>query len=202
MSEEFEKLDSPLIVHKETDASYHETANIDVISTTNKAEENETNLVRHRFRKKKKKSKAPYFILLIVIIVSVLCGLYFSGVIGNKERNTTEPATNKTYAEVPENRFEGIITVKGTYIFFEGEEVEGTADLERTLKYLDKGTTFVIQDEDAEQVLLYQEIIPLLDKYEINHEEPKYIISSGLHSKYEKTESTSSASTQSASNIN
>ena len=28
MSEEFEKLDSPLVVHKETDASYHETANI------------------------------------------------------------------------------------------------------------------------------------------------------------------------------
>ena len=191
MSEEFEKLDSPLVVHKETDASYHETANINVISATNKTEVNSTNLVRHRFRKKKKKSKAPYFILLIVIIIAVLCGLYFSGVIGNKEANTTEKPTNKTYVEVPENRFEGIITVKGTYIFFEGDEVDGTADLERILKYLDADTTFVIQDEDAEQVLLYQEIIPLLDKYEIKHEDPKYIISSGLTSKYEKTDTAS-----------
>lgn len=202
MSEEFEKLDSPLVVHKETDASYLETANIDVMSTVKKADENKSNLVRHRFKKKKKKSKIPYFILSVVILISVLCGLYFSGVIGNKETNTTEPSTKKTYAETPENRFEGIITIKGSYIFFEGEEVDGTAELERILKYLDTDTVFVIQDEEADSVLLTEEIIPLLEKYGIQHGEPKFIISSGLKSKYEKTENHSSASSEKASNNN
>ena len=185
MSEEFEKLDSPLIVHKETDASYHETANIDVISTVNRVEENTSNLVRHRFRKVKKKSKAPWVILVIVVIIAVLCGLYFGGVIGNKNEGETESSTKKTYVETPENRFEGVITIKGTYIFFEGEEVDGTEELERIIKYLDSNQEFVIQDEDAEQVLLYQEIIPLLDQYKVKHGDPKYIISSGLTSKFE-----------------
>lgn len=202
MSEEFGKLDSPLVVHKETDASYLETANIDVVSTAKKIEENKTSLVRHRFKKNKKKSKLPYFILLIVVIASVLCGLYFGGVIGNKEENTTEKPTNKTYAEIPENRYEGIITIKGTYIFFEGEELNDTAELERKLKYLDTNTTFVIQDEDADSVLLSQEIIPLLDKYGVKHEEPKFIISSGLKSKYEKTSDNTSAASESTSGTN
>lgn len=202
MSDELEKLDSPLVVHKETDASYHETANIDIISTTNKVEENTTNLVRHRFRKKKKKKGKIllYLILFIVIIVSVLCGLYFSGVIGNKEEKTTEPSTDKTYVSVPENKFEGVITVKGSYIFFEGEEIDGVAELERVVKYLDTNTAFVIQDEEADPVLLSQEIIPLLDKYSIKHDEPKFIISSGLISKYEKTESNPSAESTSSKN--
>lgn len=202
MSEEFEKLDSPLVVHKETDASYLETANIDIVSTAKKIEENKTSLVRHRFKKNKKKSKLPYFLLLIVVIASVLCGLYFGGVIGNKEENTTEKPTNKTYAEIPENRYEGIITIKGTYIFFEGEELNDTAELERKLKYLDTNTTFVIQDEDADSVLLSQEIIPLLDKYGVKHEEPKFIISSGLKSKYEKTSDNTSAASESTSGTN
>ncbi|MDE5604841.1 MAG: hypothetical protein K2I73_04575 [Eubacterium sp.] len=187
MSEEFEKLDSPLVVHKETDASYLETTNMDAMSVVTHSEGNAPNLVRHRFKKVKKKSKAPWIILTIVIIVGLICGLYFSGVIGNRNERTTESTTKKVYVEIPENRYEGIITVKGTYIFFEGEELEGTAELERRIKYLDAQTEFVIQDEEADQVLLSQEIIPLLDQYEIKHDEPKFIISSGLHSKYEKT---------------
>ncbi|MDE5669861.1 MAG: hypothetical protein K2I14_00125 [Eubacterium sp.] len=202
MSEEFEKLDSPLVVHKESDASYLETANIDVMSTSGKTDENKTNLVRHRFKKTKKKSKLPYVILLLVIIVSVVCALYFSGVIGNREENTTENTTNKTYAEVTENRFEGVITVKGTYIFFEGEEIDDMAALERILKYLDTDTTYVIQDEEADSVLLTQEIIPLLDKYGIKHGEPTFIISSGLKSKYEKAAETSSSASESTSAAN
>lgn len=187
MSEEFEKLDSPLVVHKETDASYLETANMDVMSVVTHSEGNTPNLVRHRFKKVKKKSKAPWIILTVVIIVGLLCGLYFSGVIGNRNERTTETTTKKAYVEIPENRFEGIITVKGTYIFFEGEELDGTAELERRIKYLDDNTEFVIQDEEANAVLLSQEIIPLLDQYKIKHGEPLFIISSGLHSKYEKT---------------
>lgn len=202
MSEEFEKLDSPLVVHKETDASYLETANMDVMSTVNRTEENSTNLVRHRFKKVKKKSKAPWFILIIVVIIAVLCGLYFGGVIGNRQETPTEKTTKKTYLETSENKFEGIITVKGTYIFFEGEEIDGTSELERIIKYLDTDVTFTIQDEEAEPVLLSQEIIPLLDKYGIKHGEPKYIISSGLVSKYETTANSSSFSAESSSAVN
>lgn len=60
MSEEFEKLDSPLVVHKETDASYLETANIDIVSTAKKIEENKTSLVRHRFKRIKEKQIALF----------------------------------------------------------------------------------------------------------------------------------------------
>lgn len=197
MSEEFEKLDSPLVVHKETDASYLETANKDALSVSN-AEEKEAsaNLVRHRFRRVKKRRKAPWFILVVVIIVAVVCGLYFSGVIGNRKETPTEPTTKGSYLDVTENKFENVITVKGTYIFFEGEELSGTEDLERSIKYLDTTVTLTVQDEEADPVFLYEEIIPLLDDYKLKHEE-KMIISSGLKSKYE-TESTTVPASSSA----
>lgn len=196
MSEEFEKLDSPLVVHKETDASYHETANIEVATATNQTGDNTANLVRHRFKKVKKKRKAPWFIFILVVIVAVICGLYFGDVIGNPEEKQTESTTNGGYLDTSVNRFEGVITVKKTYIFFEGEEINGTEELERNLKYLDKNTTLVIQDEEADSVFLDQEIIPLLKKYEIKYEGPKFIISSGLISRYEKTESKPTAAVE------
>lgn len=49
------KLDSPLVVHKITDASYQETANeVDVDFTHNESEAAAT-LERHRYRKVKKR---------------------------------------------------------------------------------------------------------------------------------------------------
>lgn len=188
MSEEFEaeKLDSPLVVHKQTDASYHETANHIDAASTHEQENNTSNLVRHRFKRVKRRRKAPYIIIALVIIAAVLCGLYYGGVIGNRKENITQPSTTQPYVEITENKFEGIITVKKTYIFFEGEELNNLEELERKIKYLDAGTKFVVQDEDADGVLLNDEILPLLKQYGIDYGDgPKFIVSSGLKSEYE-----------------
>ena len=77
MSDEFEeeKLDSPLVVHKVTDASYYEAANSMDVDITHVEESKSTTLERHRFRRVKKRRKSPYVILVIVIIIAVVCGL-------------------------------------------------------------------------------------------------------------------------------
>ena len=51
-----ERLDSPLVVHKVTDASYHETEKIIDVNATHE-EEPAATLERHRFRKEKKSSR-------------------------------------------------------------------------------------------------------------------------------------------------
>lgn len=204
MAEEFDikNLDSPLVVHKESDASYSETAgcaDIEMIHTEN-AET--SNLVRHRFRKtKKRRKKAPFVILVLVIIVAVISGLYFGGVIGKKNEIKPETSSSRGYIEVTENKFEGIITVKRSFIFFEGEEIDGIEELKRKIKYLDAGTKFTIQDEDADPTLLDNEILPLLKESGIEYDGPNYIISSGLKSKYE-TEISKAAASESNSEAN
>ena len=101
----------------------------------------------------------------------------------NPEETTAPQATESTSSS---NRFEGIITVKGTSIFFEGEEVDGIEGLTREIKYLDPGTEFIVQDEDADPTFLGEEVLPLLNEYGIKYEE-RFVISSGLMSKYETT---------------
>lgn len=197
MSEEFEveKLDSPLIVHKATDASYSAAANAVEVEATH-TDDKSANLVRHRFRRVKRRSKAPYFIIAAVVIVAVFCGLYFGGVIGNREEPTEPDTSSSGYLESTTNRFSGIITIKGSYVFFEGEEVNGIEGLERRVKYLDAGTEFVVQDEDADPDFLNDEILPILSNYGIKYE-VSMVISSGLKSQYEAdTEAQSSASSE------
>ncbi len=188
MSEKFdaERLDSPLVVHKKTDASYLENAGDVNAPAAEKCENNQSNLVRHRFRRVKRRRKAPYIILAAVIIAAVLVGLYYGGIIGSRNQESETQTTSRPYIEVTENKFEGIITVKKTYIFFEGEEMNNLEELERKVKYLDEGTKFVVQDEDADPILLNEEILPLLKENGIDYGEgPKYILSSGLKSKSE-----------------
>lgn len=194
MSVEFddERLDSPLVVHKITDASYVETANKVEVEITH-SEENNSTLERHRFKKVKKKKKWPYFLIIVVIIVAVICGLYYGGVFGGDEnKNTTAPTKESTTSV--EDRFKNVITVKGTYIFFEGEEVEGINGLTRKIKYLDPSTPLTVQDESADPVFISEEVLALLDSYGLKYE-TKYIISSGLISKYETTAAATTAST-------
>ena len=185
MSAEFEeeRLDSPLVVHKITDASYHETTNMADADQTHG--EDGATLERHRFRRVKKKKKWPYFLMFTVVIVAVVCALYYSGVISPQEPDTTEPPTTEppSTTSVAE-RFKNVITVKGTYVFFEGEEVDGLNGLEREIKYLDTSIQFTIQDESADQLFLSEEVIPLLESYGFKYE-TKFIISSGLKSQYE-----------------
>lgn len=185
MSAEFEeeRLDSPLVVHKITDASYHETTNMAEAEQTHG--EDGVTLERHRFRKVKKKKKWPYFLMFTVVIVALLCALYYSGVIKPQEKDTTAPSTTEPPSTTSvADRFKDVITVKGTYIFFEGEEVDGLNGLEREIKYLDTSKYFIIQDESADSVFLSEEIIPLLESYGFKYE-VKFIISSGLESQYE-----------------
>ena len=186
MSAEFEeeKLDSPLIVHKATDASYIDTAvQVDVEYTH--GEDGNATLERHRFKKVKKKRKKPYFLILVVVIVAVVCAFYFKGAKNPVDNKTTDPATDSNVTINIEDRFKNVITVKGTYVFFEGEEVDGLNGLEKEIKYLDKSTVLTIQDESADQLFLSDEIIPMLKNYGFKYE-TKFIISSGLKSQYEE----------------
>lgn len=196
MEEEIKKevLDSPLVVHKKDDASFQEAASELTMSATHTDEESADTptLERHRFKKKKKKSKAPYVILvLIAVAAAVICALVYNDVItiGKPETTTT---TRKSYTTKQVNAFEGVITVKGTYIFFEGEEVEGLKGLEKEIKYLDEGTKFIIQDENADSNFLNFEILSLLTQYKIDYE-ITHVVSSGLISEYEKISTTESS---------
>lgn len=190
-----EKLDSPLVVHKKDDASYQETAREFDMSATHTDDESGDvpTLERHRFRKEKKSHKGVWFLFaLIAVAVAVVCALFYSGKLSFKEPETTAKP-ERTYVTEEENKFEGIIVIKGTYIFFEGKEVDGISGLEREIKYLDKGTKFVVQDENADSNFLNLDVLSLLSKYEINYE-ITHIVSSGLMSKYEVVaESTTNA---------
>lgn len=183
-------LDSPLVVHKPSDASYQETANEVTMCATHTDEEAEDvpTLQRHRFRKEKKKKKSPFiFLAVIAVLVAVFTALAYNGIIPVGNKTTTESTTQRSYTTKEANSFEGIITIKSTYIFFEGEEVNGLEGLEKKIKYLPKGTKFVVQDEDADSNFLNFEVLSLLSNYNIDYD-IKHIVSSGLKSKYEKPE--------------
>lgn len=198
---EEEKLDSPLIVHKVTDASYQEMASEVSVDFTHTDLENTATLERHRYRKVKKPKKWPYVLIAVIVAaVIVVVTLYFSGVIKFPHSGKQEKESNTGYVQTSENRFKGIITVKNTYIFFEGREVEGVSGLTSEIKYLDEGASFVIQDESADETLLSQEILPTLDSYGIKYE-VKYVVSSGLNSKYETTENQESASENNSESV-
>lgn len=190
MAENFEdkKLDSPLIVHKVTDASYQEMASEVSVDFTHSDGEGTATLQRHRYRKVKKPKKWPYILIAIVVAVIILITtLYFSGVI-KKPNFGKEKETQPTgYVTNEENRYKGIITVKNTYVFFEGREIDGASDLANEIKYLDPNTKFVVQDEKADEKFLNQEILPTLDSYNIKYD-VKYVVSSGLDSKHETTD--------------
>lgn len=179
---------SPLVVHKKTDASYQETCAEVSMQTTHVDEDtaDEPTLERHRFKKKKKKSSKPIVICILVLLAVIVGAVVAKNTnlfTQNKDANTT---TAKSYTTAPVNEFEGIITVKNTYIFFEGVEINGIEELEREIKYLEKGTKFTIQDENANVDFLNFEVLSLLSKYGIEYE-ITHIVSSGLMSVYETT---------------
>lgn len=193
------QLDSPLVVHKESDASYQPVQDVNGMTATHTEDELDAPTIeRHRFKKKKKSGKGGYiFLLIIVAAVAVCSALYFTGTydFGIHKETTTEETTRKSYTTQQVNKFEGIITVKGTYIFFEGSEVDGIEGLTREIKYLDPGTKFAVQDENADSNFLNYEILPLLADYQISYE-VTHIVSSGLTSKYEKTTAKTTSATK------
>lgn len=158
------KPDAPLVVHKKSDASYGENTNQYEMNETHTGEERPT-LKRHRFRKENKKSKAPMVMLvLLVIAVAVFAGLYFTGNITFGERETTTvPTTVPTTTDIVAS-YEGTIVVKDTYIFVNGEEVNGIEGLQKELKYEDASpTAFEIIVEDENTDFFNMEVLALLE---------------------------------------
>lgn len=181
-----EVLDSPLVVHKKDDASYQETAEPSMQTTHIDEDGDAPTLERHRFKKVKKKKKWPYFLAaLVVIVIVVLAVLFARGVIKLPSADSSQ-TTAKSYTTQEANQFENTITVKGTYIFYEGVEVDGISGLEREIKYQDKGRKFTVQDEHADSNFLNLEVLSLLTDYGMEYE-VEHIQSSGLVSKYEVT---------------
>ena len=65
---------SPLIVHKEGDASYQPDAVEDGMTATHTEDELEAPTIeRHRFRKKKKNHKGAYALILLLVAACTMC---------------------------------------------------------------------------------------------------------------------------------
>lgn len=149
-----EQLDNPFVVHKESDASYNGCPNLNMLTETRDEEDDvHPTIERHRFKKKKKnpnKTKAITIVLLsAVVIVCVCVVVYF--VRGAVSQNSTksEPET-ETVTESLRERFRNTVTVQGTTIFFEGEEMTDVAELRNYLSLLPSDTQVIIQDEHAD----------------------------------------------------
>lgn len=182
-----EILDSPLVVHKPDDASYQETASEGGMQTTHIDDDSDVpTLERHRFKRVKKKKEWPFVLVaLILAAVIIIVVLANNGIIKFGAQETTAQP-KKSYTTQAENPFADTITVKGTYLFFEGTEVDGIGGLEREIKYMDKGTKFIVQDENADSNFLNFEVLSMLSDYGMEYD-ITHIVSSGLLSKYETT---------------
>lgn len=183
-----ENLDSPLVVHKKDDASYQE-ANTEVSMQNTHVDEDSDmpTLERHRFKKEKKKKKWPYVLCtLIAILAIVLVVLFNNGTIKLPQKQTTAQ-TQKSYTTQAVNPFADTITIKGTYIFYEGTELDDIGSLEREIKYQDSNKEFTVQDEHADSNFLNKEVLPVLTNYKMKYE-VVHIQLSGLISKYESSQ--------------
>lgn len=186
-----EKFDNPLVVHKKGDASYQEENNEVSMQNTHVDEDSDApTLERHRFKKEKKKKKWPYVLVLIVIAaVIVIAVLINNGTIKLPQKETTSQSVT-SYTTEAANPFKDTITIKGTYIFYEGAELDDIGSLEREIKYQDSDKTFTVQDEHADSNFLNKEVLPLLTEYKMKYN-VTHIQSSGLISKYETTQAVS-----------
>ena len=123
--------------------------------------------------------------VIVVAAVVVIALLVNNGTIKLSQKETTS-ASAKSYTTDVVNPFKDTITIKGTYIFYEGAELDDIGSLEREIKYQDSDTTFTVQDEHADSNFLNKEVLPLLTKYKMKYN-VTHIQSSGLISKYEAT---------------
>ena len=140
-----EKLDSPLVVHKKGDASYQEEGNEVSMQNTHVDEDSDApTLERHRFKKEKKKKKWPYMLAVIVVAAVVVIALLVNNGTINLSKKETTSASTKSYTTDVVNPFKDTITIKGTYIFYEGTELDDIGSLEREIKYQDADKTFTV----------------------------------------------------------
>lgn len=164
MSNEKEKLDNPLVVHNKNDASYYNSdENLEMEQTHEKSESH--HLERHRFKKKNTKSrKFVVFAIIIVVLAVVFCVLYFTGNITFNKQTTTlsTESTTETTTSLAQ-AYAGTIVVNDTYIFVDGEEVQGIQGLQQALRTKEPSTTaYKIINENANGTFLDNEILPIL----------------------------------------
>jgi hypothetical protein len=165
MAKNEEGLDSPLVVHKKSDASYQADASAIDMNETH-AEESGPTLRRHRFKKENnKKSKGLIWVAVIVILAGVFAGLYYTGNISftnNASVKSTNKSTTKVTTSIQE-KYADTIVVKGSYIFVNGTEVDGIEGMMDALKYIDASpTAFTIIDEHANSTILNDNVLPIL----------------------------------------
>lgn len=192
MEDNKEKLDSPLVVHKKTDASYAESVSDYTMEETHIEEEQPT-LERHRFKKDNKNgSKKPLVVAIIILVLVVVFGaLYLSGNISFKKTSDyKKPVTTTTTQTTTslQEAYKNTIVVKGTYIFVDGVEVDGIEGLQDALKYEDQSTTrYTIIDEDADSIFLNDNVLPILQSMKFYDKNTKitHKESTGLMSKEE-----------------
>ncbi len=176
-----DNLDSPLVVHKETDESYFGNA-MTVMDLTHESEESAPTIERHRFKKEKKEKKNKFPIAVIVVVLVVIAAaavlikfdvikLDSSKV---KQNNTTSSDTAENV-----NRFKNTITVQGMYLFYEGVQVKDVYELQQKIEYIPQDTKLIVQDENANSDLLNYNITPLLQSLGFDYT-VSYVKSTGL----------------------
>lgn len=178
------ELDSPLVVHKESDASYNGCPNFDLMNKT-AIDENDTapSIERHRFKKKKKNPNKNKIItiVLLVVLVAVCVGVtvhFVNDSKSNENKNSvTAEETTKSLSEV----FKNTITVQGTTIYYEAEVIDNVVELESNIKFLPKDTQIIIQNEHADSDF-FESVKEVVLQCEFE-KEPKveFIQSSGLN---------------------
>lgn len=178
------ELDSPLVVHKESDASYNGCPNFDLMNKT-AIDENDTapSIERHRFKKKKKNPNKNKIItiVLLVVLVAVCVGVtvhFVNNSKSNENKNSvTAEETTKSLSEV----FKNTITVQGTTIYYEAEVIDNVVELESNIKFLPKDTQIIIQNEHADSDF-FESVKEVVLQCEFE-KEPKveFIQSSGLN---------------------
>lgn len=190
-----ELMENPLVVHKKSDTSYKETVDNYVMDETHTDDDGPT-LERHRFRKDpdKKSKKTPMLILIILVIVAaVIAALYLNGNFGGNGYGTKKTTTTTTTAvsvTTLQEAYKDTIVVKNTYIFVDGEEVDGIEGLMSELKYETPSTTrYTIINENAEASFFNDNVLPIL--VQLGFYDEKTVIThknlTGLTAKEEQT---------------
>ena len=166
IKEESAELESPLVVHKKGDASYKESAAVQMNDTH--IEDEKPTLRRHRFKKEKRGYGGLIaFLIIVVIIAGAFSALYLTGNIRFTKQTTSAKSNTTTTERVTtiEEAYQGTIVVKDVYIFVNGVEVDGIQGLQKALEYEEKSTTaYTIIDENANPDFLNFEILQLLQQ--------------------------------------
>lgn len=178
---ETERLDSPLVVHKETDESYYGTGVV-LTDATHDSQESAPTIERHRFQKDKKEktNKFPIVLMIVILIAAAAAAVLIKFDVINIDLQSREKSTaDASVSSEAENPFKNTITVQGMYIFYEGIQMQDIYALQKQIQYLPQSTELTVQDENANSDLLNYNVMPLLQSLGLNYT-VTYVKSTGL----------------------